>query len=130
MTNDIIYSDIDLDFTQTTEGDVKVIYNLDAIKQSIKNIILSPHGSRTIYQDPYFGCGVFKLLFEKMSSVTEILIQEEIESALNNYEPRIEIIELNVEGHENNNFYEVLIKYRVLAINIEDELTIDLEILK
>lgn len=129
-TENVIYSDFNFDLEQTSEGDIEVLYNLDAIRQSIKNIILTPIGSRTKYQDPDFGCGVFGLLGEKMTSATEILLQEEIETALNNYEPRVEVIEVTVEGNQDENTYEILIKYRVLAVNIEDDLTIDLEVLK
>ena len=131
MANEtIIYSDFDLDLTQTDEGDITVLYNLAAIQQSIRNIVLTPVGSRTKFQDPDFGCGVFSLLSEKITSATEILIQEEIEMALGNYEPRIEVIEVSVEGDPDNYTYEILIKYKVLAVNIEDSLTIDLEVLK
>lgn len=125
-----IYSDIDQDFMLNSEGDVDVLEDLDAIKQSIKNIILTPSGQRTRYQDPEYGCGVFTLLFEKMNSVTELLLQEEIESALGNFEPRVELIEVEVTGNPTNNSYEILIKYKVLSINIVDDVVIDLEVLK
>ena len=36
MTETIIYSDIDLEFEQTSEGDIQTLENLDSIKQSIK----------------------------------------------------------------------------------------------
>jgi phage baseplate assembly protein W len=130
MANSTIYSDFDLALSTTDEGDITVLYNLDAIKQAIKNIVLTPIGSRTRYQDPDFGCGVFSLLSEKVTSATAILIQEEISMALGNYEPRIEVVEVNVDADSDNYTYEILIKYRVLAVSIEDSLTIDLEVLK
>jgi len=130
MSNNIIYSDIDATFQPTAEGDIAVVYNLDSIRQSIKNIILTPRRSRTIYQDPDFGCGVFDLLFEKMNSATELLLREEIETAIENYEPRVEVIELTVNANTAEYVYSVLIKYRVLAINIEDDFEINLEVLK
>ena len=73
-TTNIIYSDVDMNFTINSEGDVDVLTNIEAVRQSIKNIILTPRKHRTRYQDPDYGCGVFNLLFEKMSSITEILI--------------------------------------------------------
>ena len=130
MTDNVIYSDLDFALDQTDEGDLNVLYNLDSIRQSIRNIILTPVGARTKYQDPDFGCGVFDLLGEKMNSATEILLQEEIETALNNYEPRVEVIEVTVESNQDANTYQVEIKYKVLAVTIEDTLTIDLEVLK
>lgn len=129
MSDDIIYSDINFDFSETTEGDIDVLYNLDSIRQSIRNIILTPRGSRTKYQDPDFGCGVFDLLMEKMSTVTELLIKEEIETALDNYEPRVEVVEVSVDG-KTENTYEILIKYKILAVDLPDELVMDLEVIK
>lgn len=130
MTETIIYSDLAFDFIQTSEGDIGVIENIEAVKQSIKNIILTPYGSRTRYQDPHFGCGVFGLIGEKISPVNSILIQDEIENALSNYEPRVELLEVNVETSTQTNSYNILVKYKILAINFEDDLVLDLEILK
>jgi len=130
MAENITYSDIDLEFTQTSEGNIGVLTGLDSIRQSIKNIILSPIKSRSKYQDPEFGCGVFDLLMEKMSGTIALILQEHIENALNDFEPRIEVIEISVNENAQANAYEILIKYRVLALDIEDDLTLDLEILK
>jgi len=130
MTDGIIYSDIDMDFVQTDEGDTPVLVNIESVKQSIKNIILTPIGSRSIYQDPDYGSNVSTLLFEKTSSLVALLLREEIENAIDNFEPRVEVIDVSVEDNSQTNTYEILIKYRVLAVNIEDDLTLDLEVLK
>jgi hypothetical protein len=130
MANDsTIYSDLNNLFELNTEGDLGVLYDLDSIRQAIKNLILTPKRSRTRYQDPLYGCGVFSLLMEKMSSATEIMMQDEIETAIDNFEPRVKAVEVSVTGTDDNT-YTVLIKYRVLAVNIEDDLVIDLEVLK
>ena len=125
----MIYSDIDLNFVENNMKELTTKTDLDAIKQSINNIILTRRGSYTKYQNPEFGCGVINLLGEKINSATKITIQNEIEFALENFEPRIRVIEVNVDDKKDNTLY-IFIKYSVISLNLVDELEINTGILK
>lgn len=125
-----IYVDFGFDMEENDLKEITIKTDLEAIKQSIKHIILTRKGSYTKYQDPDFGCGVLSLLGEKISSATKILIADEIEMALGNYEPRVDVIEVTVEESTDVNELFLLIKYEVLSISFVDELEISLDVLK
>lgn len=124
-----IYTDLNFDFEQDDNGELKIKYDLEAIKQSIRNIVLTRRGSRTKYQDPNFGCGVLDRIGEKITSSTMLLIEEDVTFALENYEPRIRVSEVTVEGIEPNTL-TILIKYNVISLDFVDEITINLEVIK
>lgn len=124
------FSDIDKDFLPTNEGDINILEDIDSINQSIRNIILTPIGARTIYDDPQFGSGVNKLLFEKANDITALLLENEISNAISNFEPRVNIISIDINVDTDGNFYSIDIKYNIVAINIENTLIIDINVLK
>jgi phage baseplate assembly protein W len=78
--------------------------------------------------DPLFGSSIHNLLFEKMSPVTEILLKDEIEMALQNHEPRIVINNIEVTSNPDQNLYEIDIAYLIVYLNEEVTLTLDLNI--
>ena len=84
-----IYSDFDFSFSKDIYGNLKKQIDLQSIKQSIKQILLTPIGS--IRYNLEFGSNVHKALFEKINPVLEILLKQEIIFALENWEPRISV---------------------------------------
>jgi len=125
----MIYSDIDLKFEEDENGELKKKEDLESIKQSILNIILTRRGAYSRFQDPYFGCGVLNLIGEKISSATKIMIQDEIETALENFEPRVRLIDVSVTSSRDNELH-ILVKYTVISLNLVDELEVDLGVIK
>lgn len=124
-----IYSDLNFDIELNEDGDLNIKEDLDAIKQSITNIILTRPGEYVKYQNPYFGCGVMDLIGEKITSATVLLIQNEITLALENFEPRIRVLTVGVEEKIEYTL-SILIKYNVVSIDFTDELVIDVDIIK
>jgi phage baseplate assembly protein W len=96
--------------------------NEDAVKQSIRNIILTRTGER-IY-NPTFGSQISSLLFENFSETIQSSLKSAIETAIRNDEPRANLIDVRVEGDIDSNSLVVTIIFAV--INKEDPVTLQL----
>jgi hypothetical protein len=123
------YRDLDLDLTRTDVNDVAVKDDIDAIKQSVKMCVLTERGSRARYQLPEFGSDVPTHLFEKINSITVHSLKGAIEEAIDNWEPRVRVIDINI-SQETRNSILVKIQYEIINLRITDEVTLELEVIK
>ncbi len=120
-----IYKDIDLSFTANAlSGDIGKKLDVNAVKQSVKSLLLTkPHEK---FFNPERGSGVQMYLFEPMSPGIEISLKKTIELLIENYEPRVEIIDLYCTANYDQNYYAVTLNFRVIGINEPQELTVNL----
>lgn len=81
------YSDLHNSVIHPINGDALRATDLDAIYQSIKNIIMTPRGTRPFNYS--FGSGVTSLLFEPATWVTITQLQAEIIESVTRLEPRL-----------------------------------------
>jgi phage baseplate assembly protein W len=117
-----IFSDIPISFTaHPITGNVKKSINRDAVKNSVRNIILTNHGER--FFKPKFGGNVTSQLFENASKFTEFNTARSIRIALQNYEPRAEVINVRVDSNPDTNNLTVTLKFRIL--NDPEPITLD-----
>jgi len=116
-----IFKDIPISFTaHPITGNVKILSNRDAVKQSVKNIVLT-----NFYERPYnpiLGGDVLAKLFENMGPFTEYEISTNIREALDNFEPRAEVDEIKVDALEDQNALNVSITFRI--VNDTDPITV------
>ena len=118
----VIFSDIPISFTaHPITGNVKKSINRDAVKNSVRNIILTNHGER--FFKPKFGGNVTSKLFENASKFTEFNTARSIRIALANYEPRAEVIKVKVTANPDTNNLTVSLKFRVT--NDPEPITVD-----
>ena len=107
-----VFKDIALSFTaHPVTGNVKALTNRDAVKQSVKNIVLT-----NFYERPYspnLGGNILSQLFENMDSITQYEISTNIRQALDNYEPRAIIDDIVTDFFEDQNAINVTITFRV-----------------
>lgn len=117
VARDKVYSDIDFGFrpvnmSDNSRGDIARKKDIEAVKQSVLNILQTNRGERPF--SPSFGSNIRSYLFENVDAVTKALIQEDIIFSLNNFEPRVNVLSVDVNDNIDNN-----------AINIQ----LDLEII-
>ena len=98
-----------------------------AIKQNLKNLVLTSPGERIMIPD--FGVGIRRFLFNSINSNLFDKITERIQSQVDSYMPFVNIIEISfVTSDENSNlgFNEVQtnITYSVPRISLTDRLQI------
>lgn len=93
-------------------GDITRYLNEDAVKISLKNLILTGVGERLFY--PKKGSGVYKLLFELISPPTALTLENEITTILKNYEPRVNVHNVVVSPNYEQNGYDVTVEYEII----------------
>ena len=111
------FKDISMTFkTNPLNGDLIALKDVSAISRSLKNIVLTGRGEK--FFDPDFGSGVSESLFENLDEVTALNIKDEIEYSIANYEPRVELIDVDVIPDYDGNQYYVVIVYIIIGIDI------------
>ena len=114
-----LYKDIALSFERNAATkDVIVKKDVDAVKQSVRNLILTNHYERPF--QPEIGSGISNLLFEPLDPITANLLTRVIGEVVINFEPRAQLISVDAQPDYNGNSYEVTINFRV--INVPGEL--------
>lgn len=108
-----VYSDFNTAFTfHPVRKDLTRILNEDAVKRSIKNIILTNHYERPFM--PLFGANLRKYLFENITTITLETMKSDIVSALNNYEPRANIIDVVVSAQDDTNSVHIAVIFSLI----------------
>jgi phage baseplate assembly protein W len=98
--------------TGRLKGDLYVLTDADAVKTSIKNLVLTDPNER--FFRPSLGGGIRQSLFENISPNTEAIIKTQIEYTILNYEPRAKLIETYVNAVPDENKYAVTIVFSVI----------------
>lgn len=118
-----LYSDFDLTFSLKENGDIYKKTDASAVKQAVKNIILTNFGEKPFNFN--FGGDIRSLLFETRGqesmflseSILDYVLEQNIRISLSNFEPRIELISVEVSDNFNNNNLEVTITFKVISLD-------------
>lgn len=113
-----LYSDIDPEMKMDWNKDVSRSLGLRSIKNSLLGIITTRKGSRPF--DPEFGCDLSDQLFENMTPLTADTVERNIESAVRNYEPRIDKLSVNVIPVYDD--YTLIVEIRFSVIDNPDDI--------
>ena len=106
--------------------DLIEVKNENAIARSLRNLVLTLPGERFFNQN--LGSKVSQSLFESVSEVSASVIQDEIRNTIQNYEPRVNLIDVNVSPNDEYNEFNVTIKYYIIGIDaLPQELTFALQ---
>ncbi len=108
------FKDISLSFLpHPVTGDIGVLKNERAIKQSVRNIVETIPGEK--FFAPLFGSNVRGQLFENANYAAAFAIEEQILFALQNYEPRIDDIVVKVDLFLDQNELGVGVSYTIVG---------------
>ena len=114
-----LYKDIALSFEKNTATkDVLQKKDIEDVKQSVRNLILTNHYERPFH--PEIGSGVNNLLFEPLDPITANAMTRTIGEVIRNFEPRAQLVAVDARPKLDQNSYEVSIAFRV--INVPGEL--------
>lgn len=118
VTRKYDYSDLDLDFlAHPTTGDVVKKTGLDAIKRSIRNLVLTNFYDRRFRS--FIGSNATKILFDNINPFTATFLKDSIIEVITNFEPRVKLSEDENDGvivsvDPDNNGYNVRITVNVI----------------
>lgn len=116
------HTDFYVDFTvHPVRGDLALLTDIDAINQSVKNIVFTDRYERP--WDPLFGAGIPQTLFENMTGDTQFLLETRVKEALARSEPRATDVFVYVTTTPDRNAYNCTIVYT--PINSSTQVTID-----
>ena len=119
------YSDLDLFFGKKTVGsDVNKITDIQAVKRSIRNLVLLNAFEKPFH--PEISSGVRNMLFENISPVIAAVLARKIEDVINNFEPRARLVGVRAIPDFDRNIYNVSIEFYV--VNAPTEL-VDLSVM-
>lgn len=111
------FKDISMSFkVNPLTYDLIDIKNETAIARSIRNLVLTSNGERFFNQN--LGSRVSRLLFENMDTITGSIIEDEIRTTINNYEPRVSLISVDAIPNYDENEFEVTIRYEIIGIDV------------
>ena len=117
------YTDIDLNLTpHPSSKDLTLKYDKDAIKRSIRNIMLTNNYERPF--KPNFGANIRRLLFENIGVGITNKTAKKIAKALMILEPRISNVRFDIQNVGNE--MKVTIYYRI--VNTERQQDIEFTI--
>lgn len=108
-----VYKDVSLTFAKNpVTSDVLSVTGVDAVKRSIRNILLTRVGEVPFF--PEFGTRVHRLLFEPIDPITTALLQSEIQTSIKAFEPRVTVLETLVTPNEEKLEYQIDLTLRLL----------------
>jgi phage baseplate assembly protein W len=105
----------------TVKKDLYRLTNEDAVKASIRNILLTNVGER-LYSN--VGSNIRSILFENFSPAMESVLADLIRTAIENYEKRARILDVLVNSSIDDHHISVTVVFSV--INREEPLTFEL----
>lgn len=113
-TTSYTYRDFSLDFaTHPVTGDLVMKTDITSIIQSIRNLVMTSAGE--FLWAPDMGGGVSELLFEPNDNMMRMQLYDRISQTIQRYEPRVEIVSLDIQRFENG--YGIYINLTFYALN-------------
>ena len=111
------FKDISMTFqANPLNDDLIAIKNENAIARSVKNIVFTLPGEK--FFNPTFGSRISRTLFENIDDITASVIVDEIKESIRNYEPRVELLDVEAFPNFDNNQFDVTIVYEIIGSDI------------
>ena len=122
-----LYSDLDLFFgMNNSDKDVNIVYDAQAVKRSIRNLVLTNQYEKPFHPEIYSG--VRGMLFELMTPITSVILAQQVEDVIDNFEPRARLAGVTAYPDLDRNAYEVTVEFYIVNAPTElIELTLVLE---
>lgn len=98
MSKEFLGVGIKFPFQTNFSGGIALSCHEEDIKESIRIILGTSKGERLMRPD--FGCGIHNLVFAPINTSTEGLIIHHIREALILFEPRLELLKVDVSKDE------------------------------
>jgi phage baseplate assembly protein W len=118
-----LFSDIDLNFTaHPVTKDITRRFDENAIKASLRNLLLTRNFERPFHSE--IGSPIRALMFELPGPMFDVMLQRAIIDVINNFEPRVEIIDILVNDASDLNAVYVTLEFKI--VNTERPITLDL----
>jgi phage baseplate assembly protein W len=97
-------------------GSFVFVSGQDAVSQGIELVLGTSPGERQMR--PEFGCDIYELVGEANTSSLRGMVAQKVRTALNRWEPRIDVLDVRVDSpEERRNQLNITIDYRIRSNN-------------
>ena len=108
-----IFKDLNLDFQQNSATkDIQKLTDVESVKRSVRNLINLNHYEKPFH--PEIGSNLRAMLFENITPQMTHAISKQIDLLLKNFEPRIRLVQINVQPFIERNGYRASISFFVI----------------
>lgn len=120
------YSDLSIDFIRhPNTKDVTKKTDANAVKQSVKNLIMMDLAGKPFHPEITFGLKAF--LFENFTPLVVAGFRRRIDEIIRTYEPRVNVLDLQLEENLDENQLIMTLWFSVINIPKPLELTLYIE---
>lgn len=106
------YSDIDCSFETKPSGDIYKKTDAAAVKQAVKNLLLTRRGEKPF--NPYYGSGLYDLMFSISTEVDAGDVSEYVVNTINNNEPRVRVLSVGTRFSPDYYSAEITVEFQVI----------------
>ena len=108
------FKDISLSFKKhPVTNDIISLTNENAIKRSVRNLIETINEER--FFNPLIGSNVKNSLFEQADSTVLVTLKTQIETTINNFEPRVALTDVSCIHPPDTNNLQVSVSYDIIG---------------
>ena len=110
------FKDISLSFKRhPVTNDILTLKNEDAIKRSVQNLVRIIRGE--VFFNELLGTRLSGSLFELANSDYIDPMKTEIETVIKNFEPRVDLKDIDFKSFPDDNAIEVTIEYDIIGLS-------------
>jgi phage baseplate assembly protein W len=129
-THVVLYKNANANFTTqnfrySNPADIVKRFDENAIKASVRNLIMTINYERPFH--PEIGSQVNSLLFEPATPILSSVIEKTIRQTIDNFEPRVNLLSVDVTIDPDNNKASVTIAFTILNTQTQQILNLVLE---
>ena len=111
------FKDISMSFqANPLNNDLIGLKNANAIARSVKNIVFTVPGEKFFNEN--FGSDISASLFENINDISAAQIEDQIRLSIENYEPRVELVDVKAIPNYDNNQFDAVITYKIIGTDI------------
>ena len=123
-SRNVAYKDIDLTFSPKPAGDIFKKVDAAAVKQSVKNLLLTSRGEKPF--NTFFGSNLNSASFGLDTEFDPEFVQNLIFDAITNHEPRARVLSVTVQLKPENNTLDTTVEFQV--VNTKEIVTLDVSL--
>lgn len=124
--NTRLFSDLDLNFKPNPiSKDISKRINDNAIKASLRNLLQTSYYERPFHSE--IGSPIRQLLFEHAGPFNREILKRAVEDTIINFEPRVNLTNVDVKFAPDENSVQLTIEYKVLNSSTPQLLQLALE---
>ena len=111
------FKDISLSFSpHPVTKDLPVLVNERAIVRSVRNLVETMPTER--FFQSLIGTEVRRALFENFSRGTLVTIEDQIKETIENFEPRVNNVQVEAQSAPDNNNFDVKVFFDIVGLEV------------